>query len=99
MRDRTHLLTSLFEPQNIFQIVGKIAEVIERSYQTHGCARTAHEDKRRASICVDAVVLMRGDMGWSTSRILDHIGQALTDKLNGGTFTPSTRALWMPGDA
>ena len=96
---RESVFQSMFEAPQLMQVVDKIALAVESSYLTHPCNRTAAEDKRRASICVDAVLLMRGDMKWSTSRICDHVHEALEKKLDGVDFRPHTRSLWLPGDS
>jgi len=60
---------------------------------------TQQEQKRRAEILGRWFREMRGDLGWSVERTLDHLAVALRTELDGGTYTPPAdrNRLWAPG--
>ena len=65
----------------------------------HNNTPTEAETKRRINICHDLVRLLRGELGWGSSRICDNLGRFLRHRLDGVAFDPGAeRSIWAPTD-
>jgi hypothetical protein len=96
-------------PQRYRMVANRIAEILAGSFaedeRRHGKdyaqrACTQQEQKRRTEILGRWFRELRGDLGWSIERTLDHLAKALRTELDGGTYTPPVgkgNRLWVPG--
>jgi hypothetical protein len=57
---------------------------------------TGAEVKRRFEMCVSIFKTLRGDLGWSVERTLDHLPGLLRAELDGVPWVPDGRAMWSP---
>jgi hypothetical protein len=66
---------------------------------TNGVPRITDAEKaRRVKLCVNIFKVLRGDMGWSLEKIVDHLPKYLRAELNGEPWEPAARAgLWTTG--
>jgi hypothetical protein len=69
---------------------------IERSFvEDHG-PQTQAEIKRRFDICARVFRVLRGDLKWSVTRILDHLPRYLRCELDGQPWKPDASTIWTP---
>ena len=59
---------------------------------------TRSEVKRRFDICDRIFSQLRGDLGWGIERILDNLPEYLRCELDGISWTPDRRTVWLPSD-
>jgi len=57
---------------------------------------TGAEVKHRFDICVRILKTLRGDLGWSVERSMDHLPRLLRAELDGVPWAPDDRTLWTP---
>jgi len=79
--------------------VDAITAAIERSFLEDQSRQTQSEIKRRFNICLGLVGEMRTDLHWSWQRITDTLPTALRSKLDGASWSPSTRTAWSHDEA
>lgn len=90
------------EPSAVPKLVLAIEDAVRRSFVgRHGLVvvpgrATRDEERRRINICLDAVEVLRGDLKWSWERVVDHLPECLSRRLDGLDWTPSERAAWTP---
>lgn len=94
----TQKFSGLVEPANLPRIVDGLTAVIDRSFQQDGATMTRSEVKRRFDICTEIFRQLRGDLRWGVGRILDHLPRYLRAELNGETWEPEQRTMWLPED-
>ncbi len=59
---------------------------------------TPAEQKRRVHLCIGIIKVLRGDLKWSLTRIVDHLPKYLRAELDGTPWEPAARAgLWTTG--
>lgn len=92
------MLSMLGTKENVGTLVLAIESSIAASFALDGATMTGDEVKRRFNICLEIFKVLRGDMKWGMSRIVDHIPKYLLQELNGTTWTPDTRECWIPSD-
>lgn len=82
--------------------VGRVALAIERavamSFAADGSRPTSDEVRRRFRLCEELVRQLRGDLGWGLQRVLDHLPRYLRCELDGISWQPEARVVWVPGD-
>jgi len=59
---------------------------------------TVAEVRRRSKICLHIARQIRNDLQWGWQRILDQLPEYLDCELDGKTWEPDKRAIWVPGD-
>lgn len=95
----TPLTDLLKDPATLGRVTASIETTIAKSFETHAMRHmTQAEVKRRFDICLKWFRSMRVESFFSNERACSELPAALAAELNGGTFTPSTRAVWMPED-
>lgn len=57
---------------------------------------TGAEVKRRFDACVRIFKTLRGDLGWSVERTMDHMPRLLRAELDGVPWVSDGRAMWTP---
>ena len=81
-------------------VVATAAErAVVRSFQTRplpirGITRT--EARRRVKICERIWQVLRHEKKWSLQRACDHLYRYLIDELDGRTWNPDERTIWVP---
>jgi len=89
---------SLIETEQLGQVVLGIEHAVTRSFEADGARRTDAEIRRRFAICERLFRGLRGDLGWGVVRVIDHLPHYLRCELDGQTWEPDRRTLWMPED-
>ena len=59
---------------------------------------TNDEVKRRTNICLKIFAILRGDLDWGLQRAIDHFSRYLRLELDGDSWEPDERQLWVPSD-
>ena len=91
---RTNDLT----PAQGVELMDGIRRAVAASYATNPCTRTEAETARRARMCVEIALQLRGDVQWGVHRICDYLPRYLRAELNGEAWKPDERALWVPDE-
>ncbi len=95
----TPLTDLLHDPGTLARVTASLEAAVSRSFVTHAMRHmTRAEVKRRFDICLRWFRTLRADHAWSNERAADTAGRALVVELNGGTFVPDSRSVWVPGD-
>jgi len=71
---------------------------IEKSFAQDGARVTQSEVKRRFELCARIFKTLRGDLHWGIERIEGHLSEYLRAELDGRTWEPDKREVWIPGD-
>jgi hypothetical protein len=84
---------------DLARVTRAIEAAIEWSFERHPMRHvTEAEVKRRFDRCANIFERLHGQLGWGIVRALDFMPQYLDVELSGSTWTPDTRACWMPED-
>lgn len=95
----TPLTDLLTDPGQLGRVTAAIETAVAKSFESHAMRHTTRaEVKRRFDICLRWFRALREEYKWSNDRAADTLAQALAAELNGGTFTPDARSVWMPED-
>lgn len=57
---------------------------------------TLAELKRRFNILAEWFKILKGDLGWSVQHVVDELPTILRTQLDGGTYVPPPRGMWVP---
>ena len=90
--------SGLIEQKDLGRVTNSFTEIIGASFLADGAPMTRSEVKRRFEICVGIFKQLRGDLHWGISRILDNLPRYLRCELEGDSWTPDARGMWLPGD-
>lgn len=83
----------------VAQLVDGITAAVAISYAREGGTRTDSADRERTRICIELVRVMRGDMQWSVSRIIDSLPDAICKRLRGEDWEPEKNPAWAGGNS
>jgi hypothetical protein len=86
------------DPIQFHRVAGSITAIVERSFTEDGSRQTQNEARRRGEICLSIFSQLRGDLGWSTTRALDHLPRYLRSELDGQPWKPDNRSAWSPAN-
>ena len=86
------MATPELNPKAVDAVTGAIAT----SFAQDKARQTQNEIRARFNHCRDLVAIMRGDLGWSWTRISDTLPHALRCKLDGDDWVPPSRNSWVP---
>ena len=75
-----------------------IADSFDAGHPGHMRQITQAEVKRRFAICERWFRDLRGAKQWTIDRVLSALPQALRAELEGRTYEPDSRSLWLPQD-
>jgi len=75
-----------------------IERAVTRSFEVDGARMTDAEVRHRFGICERLFRQLRGDLGWGLQRVLDRLPHYLRCELDGQTWEPDPRTIWMPQD-
>jgi hypothetical protein len=90
-------LLRMFPGDQIGSVTNAVYRVVEKSFIDDKMNHpTRDEVKRRFEICIKWVKILRGDKHWSISRIEGRLPEALRTELQGGSWTPNERRVWLP---
>ena len=92
------LLKDVVGEQKLQLTIDGVHAAIDASFQKCGGRITRSETKRRMDICLHFAAEMRRDVGWSVQRIIDNMGRYLRCRLDGISWEPDNRSMWLPGD-
>jgi len=76
-----------------------VERAVMRSFETRPLPLrgiTTSEARRRVQICERIWKALRLEKRWSLQRACDHLYRYLIAELDGGTWEPCNRALWVP---
>ena len=90
------VLLDLVSTEQIGPVVSAFERAIASSFATDLSRRTGAEVKRRFEICEQILKALRGDLGWSVPRALDHLPRLLRSELDGVSWEPEARTMWSP---
>lgn len=80
----------------IKRVAPAFVRVVEHSYLTHPMRNpTRAEYARRVDIVTTTYFELRKVNGWTETRALSHVRQALAAKLDTATFNPKRRAMFV----
>jgi hypothetical protein len=88
----------LVPDDQLARVTVAIERAIATSFAGDGGRMTAAEVRRRFAICERLVRQLRGDLGWGLQRILDHLPEYLRCELDGVSWSPDARTVWVPED-
>lgn len=105
MRER--IVPNLFAwPSSLADVSPKVAAVVERAVVHSFVTRplpirgiTTNECRRRVKICEGIWTVLRIDHKWSVPRVCDHLYGFLLAELDGISWEPDKRSLWVPASA
>lgn len=90
-------------PERLAELTRGVETAVRKSFfddhkRDGAVIHTQEEVKRRAKICVDVARVLRHDLQWSVSRIVDELPNALRARIDGTPWDPSKlRSVWSPG--
>lgn len=93
----TSFLDLVADPEQLPKLAAGIEHALEKSFTGDVVmrpVRTQHEIRRRFQICCEGIRIMRRDLKWSVSRIVDELPAFLRCQLDGGTWVPDDRRAW-----
>lgn len=82
----------------IGRVMAAIEGAVAQSFKQDGSRMTGAEVRRRFGICERLIRSLRGDLGWGLHRVLDHMPRYLRCELDGQSWKPDERTIWMPED-
>ena len=88
----------LAEEEQLDRVVLGIEGAVARSFEADGARMTGTEVRRRFGICERLVRQLRSDLGWGLQRVMDRLPYYLRCELDGQTWEPDSRTIWMPED-
>lgn len=95
-------LVSLFPPgPALGRLTNACMVAIQRSFEQQAMRNPTHaEIKRRFEMCVNAAIMLRGELSWGLERICDTLPEILRTELSGTKWAPATkeRQCWVPQD-
>jgi len=94
----TQTFAELVEPHQLGRITNSLTRTIELSFVQDKSSMTQNEVRRRFEICIRLFKQLRGDHHWGVQRILDRIPEYLRCELDGKSWEPDSRGMWLPGD-
>jgi hypothetical protein len=79
-------------------VASAIESAVMRSFETRPMhvGFTRAEVKRRFEMCERIWKVLRFEHHWSVQRVCDHLYRFLLNELDGLTWEPDRRALWVP---
>lgn len=84
--------------------IGKVQEglivIVKKSFKEDKSRETQDEVRRRFRICLDGFKMLRGDAKykWGVERIMKELPRLLRCRLDGASYEPDNRSIWMPQD-
>lgn len=90
--------SGLIELGEVGRVTIAFEEMIAVSLITDKAPTTRSEIRRRFDICADIFKKLRGDLHWGIDRALHFLPTYLRDELEGVSWKPDTRTMWMPTD-
>lgn len=87
--------SNLIEDKSIGKVIKAFEDTILESYYEDKTRVTGDETKRRFDICAKIFRELKGDLGWSLQRILDHLPTYLRNELDGVLYEPDSRKSWI----
>jgi hypothetical protein len=91
-------LADLMEAEQREKVARGLQKTILTSFDKDNTRMTRAEVKRRFKICERIFCELRMDLGWSVQRILDHLPNYLRCELDGKSWEPDNRLVWVPGN-
>ena len=91
-------LHGLVTPDRLEGVAEALRDILWDSFERDGARKTEAEIKRRFAICYSIFRVLRADFQWSLPRIFDILPGYLRCELEGMSWRPSERAVWMPGE-
>lgn len=88
----------LVSEDQVARVTLAFERAIADSFAADGARVTRDEVRRRFAICERLLRQLRGDLGWGLQRALDHLPRYLRCELDGATWTPDARVVWVPED-
>ena len=88
----------LISEDQVAHVTLAIERTILESFRADGSRMTGDELRRRFGICERLVRHLRGDVRWGLQRVLDHLPRYLRCELDGVSWTPDAREVWVPED-
>ena len=88
----------LVSDEQVAGVTLAIERAIADSFGTDRARMTGAEVRRRFAICERLLRQLRGDLGWGLQRVLGHLPHYLRCELDGASWTPDERAIWVPED-
>lgn len=76
-------------------VTDAVTDAVHDSYRTRPGPRTADEIKRRFTLAVRVFRVLHGDLKWSLGKIRDHLATYLRCELDGVSWEPSKRTVWL----
>ncbi len=91
------------DPVVLNQVVRGFEKVIRNSFApdkdpVRGGTPTASHVRERFVICERIFRALRNDKQWGVQRILDKLPEYLHCELNGQSWEPDNRSVWVPSD-
>jgi len=91
-------LQSLVSPDRLEGVAEALRDILWDSFVRDGAKKTEAEIKRRFTLCYSIFRTLRCDFQWSLPRILDTLPGYLRCELEGMSWQPSERAIWLPNE-
>lgn len=92
------LFADLLAQDQIGRVTRGIEAAVVASFREDRSVQTGAEIRRRFNICVRLVQQLRGELGWTIPRVLDHLPHYLRCELDGIAWTPDARTVWTPSE-
>ena len=92
------VLLDLMNHEQVGAVVLAFERAIAESFAADLSRQTGDETKRRFAICEGILRHLRGDLGWSLQRVLDHLPRYLRCELDGSDWKPDARTSWAAGE-
>jgi len=92
--NRTFL--NLISEDQLAAVTTAIESAVAQSFAADYSRVTRDEIRHRFAICERIIRELRGDLKWTLTRVLDAMPRYLRCELNGVSWTPDERAMWMP---
>ncbi len=90
--------SGLIELNQVGRVTIAFEVMIAQSLARDKCRATRSEVKRRFDICADIFKQLRGDLHWGIDRALNFLPTYLRAELDGVSWQPDKRSMWMPFD-
>jgi len=94
--DRSFL--ELVAADQLPMVAHAIEAAVATSFEVDRSQPTGDEIRRRFAICERLIRHLRADLGWGLQRVLDHLPHYLRCELDGQSWEPDKRTIWMPQD-
>lgn len=97
--DSANPINQLYPGLALQELMNAAMNAVHQSFQEFPANNITREEiKRRNEIVIRWAKILRGDLKWSPARVHGHLYAALKSELQGVSWTPPKRTVWLAGE-